>query len=133
MHRLDPAQIGARELGEHLDAQIGDEPVAEIVHRDVGDIFGDRLDDGHDHDGAGDPVDHLLVLADEHVVGGPLDEEGDGAGGCRGQQHGEEAISRSPMRGLRCSFQMRRTISPVVYSTWSSSALRVMALESLNN
>ena len=43
------------------------------------------------------------------------------------------ASSRSPMRGLRCSFQMRGTISPVVYSTWSSSALRVIALESLNN
>ena len=44
-----------------------------------------------------------------------------------------EAISRSPMRGRRCSRQMRRTISPVVYSTWSSSALRVIALASLNS
>ncbi len=48
MHGLDPAQIGARELGEHLHAQIGDEAVAEIGDGDVGDIFGDRLDDRHD-------------------------------------------------------------------------------------
>ena len=99
MHRLDPAQIGARQLGEHLNAQIGDEPIAEIIHRDVGDIFGDRLDDGHHHDGAADPVDHLLVLADEHVVGGLLDEEGYGAGGRRGQQHGDRRDQQEPDAG----------------------------------
>ena len=44
-----------------------------------------------------------------------------------------EASMRSPMRGRKCSCQMRLTISPVVYSTWSSSALRLMVLESLNS
>ncbi len=41
MHRLDPVQIGARQLGEHLQAKIGDEAMAEIGDGDVGDIFGD--------------------------------------------------------------------------------------------
>ncbi len=47
-------------------------------------------------DGAGDPVDHVRVLGDEHVVGGPLDEEGDGAGGRRGEQHGERSDHQQP-------------------------------------
>ena len=89
MHGLDEAEIGAGELGEHRDAEIGDEAVAEIGDGDVGDIFGDRLDDGDDDDGRGDPVDHLLVLGDEHVVGGLLDDEGNGAGRRCGQDHGE--------------------------------------------
>ena len=89
MHCLDEAQIGAGEPREHLDAEIGDEAVAEIGDGDVGDIFGDRLDDGHHHDCGGDPVDHALVLGDEHVVGRPLNEEGDGAGGRGGEDHGQ--------------------------------------------
>ena len=102
MHRLNPAEISARELGEHLDAEIGDEPVAEIGDRDIADIFGDRLDDGHHDDGGGDEIDHLLVLGDEHVVGGLLDEERDGAGGCGGEDHRgggdrEEADARAQM------------------------------------
>ncbi len=96
MHRLDEAEIGAGELGEHLDAQIGDEAVAEIVHRHVADIFGDRLDDGHHHDGGGDEVDHLLVLGDEHVVGRPLDEERNGAGRGGGQDHGDAGDQQDP-------------------------------------
>ena len=44
----------------------------------------------------GDPVDHLLVLRHEHVVGGLLDDEGDGAGGRRGKQHGEAREHQQP-------------------------------------
>ena len=99
MHRLDPAQIGARQLGEHLDAQVGDETVAEIGDGDVGDIFGDRLDDGDDDDGGGDQVNHLRVLADEHVVGGALDEEGDGTRRRRGEQHGKRGQQQTARSG----------------------------------
>ena len=103
------------ELGKHLDAEIGDEAVAEIGDGDVGHIFGDGLDDGDDHDRGGDPVDHLLVLRHEHVVGGLLDDEGDGAGGRRREQHGEaRERCNSPRRGRKCSCQMRVTMSQVV-------------------
>ena len=50
MHGLDEGEIGAGKLREHLDAEIGDEAVAEIGDGDVGHIFGDGLDDGHHHD-----------------------------------------------------------------------------------
>ena len=96
MHGLDEGEIGAVELRKHLDAEIGDEAVAEIGDGDVGHIFGDGLDDGHHHDRGGDPVDHLLVLRHEHVVGGLLDDEGDGAGGRRGEQHGEARKHQQP-------------------------------------
>ena len=99
MHGLDEVEIGAGELGEHRDAEIGDEAVAEIGDGDVGDIFGDRLDDGDDDDGRGDPVDHVLVLGDEHVVGGLLDDEGDGAGCRRGQDHGERGEQQQARSG----------------------------------
>ena len=89
MYLLDPVQIGARQLGEHLQAEIGDEAMAEIGDGHVGDIFGHGLDDGHDNDRRGDPVDHLLILGDEHIVGGSLNKERDGAGGGGGQQHGQ--------------------------------------------
>ena len=99
MDRLDPVQIGAGKPGEHLDAEIGDEAVSEIGDGDVGDIFGARFDHRHDHDGGGDPVDHLLALADEHVVGRPLDQERNGAGGGRGQQHGGRGNQQEPKAG----------------------------------
>ena len=90
------------ELGEHLDAQIGDEAVAEIGHGDVGDIFGDRLDDGHDHDGGGDPVDHLLRSWPTNTSSAVLlDEEGDGAGGRRGEQHGDGGEQQEPDAGAQ--------------------------------
>ena len=106
----------AREsLREHLQAQIGDEAVAEIGDGDVGDVFRHGLDDRHDHDRRGDPVDHLRVLGDEHVVGGPLNEERDGAGRGGGQKHGERSERRAARsRGRKCSRQMRITISLVV-------------------
>jgi len=98
MHGLDEAQIGAGKLAKHLDAEIGDEPVAEIVHRDIADIFGNGLDHRDHNDGGGDPVDHLLVLGDEHVIGRLLDEEGNGAGSRRRKDHGErgEQQQREP-------------------------------------
>ncbi len=43
------------------------------------------------------------------------------------------AIASRPMRGRKCSRQMRTTISLVEYSTSSSSALLVMVLTSLNS
>ena len=90
MHRLDEAEDRrSASLANIVDAEIGDEAVAEIGDGHVGDIFGDRLDDGHHYDGGGDPVDHLLVLRHEHVVGGLLDEEGNGASGRRGEDHGD--------------------------------------------
>ena len=52
MDGLDEGEVGPGELGEHLDAKIGDEAVAEIGDGDVGHIFGNRLDDGHHHDAA---------------------------------------------------------------------------------
>ncbi len=96
MHGLDEAQIGARELGEHLHTQIGDEAVAEIGDGDVGDIFGDRLDQRHGEDGGRDPVDRVRVLGGEHVVRRALDEEGDGAGSRRCQQHGQRSDHEQP-------------------------------------
>ena len=89
MHRLDEGEIGGGELRKHRDAEIGDKAMAEIGDGYVGHILRDSLDDGHHHDRRGDPVDHLRVLRHEHVVGGLLDDEGDGAGGRRGEQHGE--------------------------------------------
>ncbi len=96
MHFLDPIQVGASQLGEHLQAKISDETMAEIGDGDVSHIFRDRLDDRHHHDGGDDPVDHLLVLGDEYIVGGPLDEEGDGAGSRRRQQHGDHGDGQQP-------------------------------------
>ena len=88
MGPLNPVEVGARELPEHLQTKIGNEAMAEIGDGDVADIFRDGLDDGHDDDRPGDPVDHLRVLGDEDVVGGSLNEERDGAGGGGGQKHG---------------------------------------------
>jgi hypothetical protein len=96
MHRLDPAEIGLGELAEHLDAQVGDEPVAEIGHGDVGNVFGDGLQHRDDDDRGGDPDDHVLLLGDEHVVRRALDQEGDGAGGGRREQHGHGGDSQEP-------------------------------------
>ena len=85
MDQLNPVEIGAGQPGEHLNAEIGDEAVPEIGDGDVGDIFGEGLDDSYDHDGGGDPVDHLLALADEHIVGRALDQKRYGSGGGRGE------------------------------------------------
>ncbi len=85
---LDPVEVGAGKPGEHLNAEIGDKAVPEISDGDVGDILGAGLDDGYDHDGGGDPVDHLLALADEHIVGRPLDQERYSPGGRCSEQHG---------------------------------------------
>jgi hypothetical protein len=88
MDRLNPAKIGLDQLVEHLQPEVGDEAVAEIGHGDIGHIFGDCLDRGDDDDRRGDPVDHVRLLGDEHVVRGALNEEGDGARGRGREQHG---------------------------------------------
>ena len=83
----------------------------------------------------GDPVDHLLVLRHEHVVGGLLDEEGDGAGGRRGEQHGEAREQQQP--------EARAQMLPpdahddlargVVVGSGARRRLRVASLASLNS
>ena len=99
MHPLDPVQVGTRQLAEHPQAKIGDEAMAEIGNGHVGDIFRHGLDDRYEHDRRRDPVDHLRVFGDEHVVGGSLNEERDGAGGRGGQKHGEEGDGKQPEPG----------------------------------
>ena len=88
MHRLNPGEIGARQLAEHLYADIGNEPMPEIGDRDGCDVIGRRPNEGHEDNSGGDQVDHLHALADEHVIRGPLDKEGNGAGGDTREDHG---------------------------------------------